>query len=105
MHVLRQLIDASFSPDGRWVVTAGPFTAGLWQAPNGRSLLYLHGHTEPLTSVSFSLDGHSILTARRDGTARTCACELWGPIDDLLALAQTRLASLSGPVSPAERER
>ena len=29
--------DAQFSPDGRWIVTAGPGTAGLWDASNGES--------------------------------------------------------------------
>jgi WD40 repeat protein len=95
---------ASFSPDGRWVVTAGPITAGLWQVSNGRLLFYLRGHTEPLTSASFSPDGSRILTSSRDGTLRTYTCELCGGIDDLLAVASARLASLARPLTAAERE-
>ena len=33
--------DARFSPDGRWVVTAGPVTAGLWSATSGRLVYFL----------------------------------------------------------------
>jgi WD40 repeat protein len=96
---------ASFSPDGRWVVTAGPATAGLWPVSTGRLLLYLRGDTGPLTSASFSPDGTRILTSSRDGTVRAYTCELCGGIDDLLAVASARLAALSRPLTPAERER
>lgn len=96
---------ASFSPDQRWVVTAGPATAGLWQASNGRLLFYLHGHKEPLTSASFSPDGHGILTSSRDGTVRTYSCDLCAGLDELLILAKARLAALSRLLTPAERAR
>ena len=44
---------ASFSPDGRWVVTSSQFTAGLWNASTGELVLYLRGHAKPLTGASF----------------------------------------------------
>jgi WD40 repeat protein len=96
---------ASFSPDQRWVVTAGPLTAGLWQASNGRQLSLLRGHTDSLTSASFSHDGRRILTSSRDGTVRTYKCELCAGIDELLTLANARLAALSRFLTPAERTR
>jgi WD40 repeat protein len=96
---------ASFSPDSRWVVSAGPSTAGLWQVSDGRLLLYLRHHTEPLTSASFSPDGRRILTSSRDGTVQSYRCELCGGIDDLLVLANTRLAGLARPLTAAERQR
>ena len=71
----------------------------------GHLLTYLRGHTEPLTSASFSPDGHQILTSSRDGTVRTYACQICGGINELLALAQRRLTALSRLLSPAERER
>ena len=44
LHVLRghagPVSDASFSPDGRWVVTAVPISAGLWPTATG-TLLFL----------------------------------------------------------------
>ena len=88
-----------------WVVTAGPVTAGLWQVSDGRLLLYLRGHKEPLTSASFSPDGQRILTSSRDGTVRTYTCDLCGGIDGLLALANARLAGMARPLTPAQRER
>jgi WD40 repeat protein len=96
---------ASFSPDQRWVVTAGPKTAGLWQASNGKQLSLLGGHTEPLTSASFSHDDRRILTSSRDGTVRTYRCELCAGLDELLTLANARLAALSRFLTPAERTR
>ena len=46
--------DARFSPDGRWVVTAGPGTAGLWSTSSGRLIYYLRGHEGKLLSAAFS---------------------------------------------------
>src|SRR5207248_1277363 len=66
---------ASFSPDGRWVVTAGPTTGGLWDASTGRLMFYLRGHTEPLTAASFSPDGRRILPGSRPRTDTTAARE------------------------------
>jgi len=94
---------ASFSPDGRWIVTAGPVTAGLWQVSDGRPLTYLHGHTEPLTSASFSPDGRRILTSSRDGTVRTYLCQLCGDIDALLGLARTRINNVDRFMTPSQR--
>ena len=39
--------DVDFSPDGRWLVTAGPTTAALWDARSGDRLFYLYGHAKP----------------------------------------------------------
>jgi WD40 repeat protein len=85
--------DASFSPDGRWVLTAGPVTAGLWGSPADRPLL-LHGPLEPMTSVSFDATGRRIVASSVEGTVRVYDCRLCGRVDDLVALARTRLAPL-----------
>ena len=95
--------DASFSPDGRWIVTAGPATAQIWPAGSKTPLLPfgLGGHTRPLTSAVFDATGRTILTGSADGTVRTYRCRLCGGIDELLPLAQARLAETpsSGLVS------
>ena len=44
--------DASFSPDGRWIVTAGPGTAGLFDAASGELVFFLHDHEGILTSAA-----------------------------------------------------
>jgi WD40 repeat protein len=62
---------ASFSPDGRRVVTASDDgTARLWDATGGAAIAVLTGHTDSVRSASFSPDGHRIVTASDDGTAR-----------------------------------
>ncbi len=96
LHVLRGhfavVSDAEFSPDGRWVVTAGPTTAGLWDARSGQLVFFLRGHSARLTSATFDPSSSRILTASEDGTARTYRCDVCGGLDSLVALAKARLA-------------
>ncbi len=42
---------ASFSADGRWIVTAGPASAAIWNAATGARLFYLRGPTDLLTDA------------------------------------------------------
>ena len=55
---------ASFSPDGRRVVT-GSFdnTARVWDAESGAEIACLNAHTYRVVSASFSPDGRRIVTA------------------------------------------
>lgn len=88
--------DANFSPDGRWIVTANPGTAQLWQPGIQAPLLPfgLGGHVRPLTSAVFDPSGRVVLTASEDGTVRTYPCEICGGIDELLPVAEARLARI-----------
>ena len=62
---------ASFSADGRWVVTASiDHTARLWSADGVGVSRALIGHTAPLTDARFSPDGAHVVTASTDHTAR-----------------------------------
>ena len=62
---------ASFSPDGKRVMTASwDNTARLWDAENGRELIVLRGHENGLSSATFSTDGTRVVTASWDRTAR-----------------------------------
>ena len=74
---MRQRINsASFSPDGRLIVTASDDkTLRLWDN-NGRHLRTLKGHTAPVRSVLFSPDGLRILSTSNDNTLR-----LWNVAD------------------------
>jgi WD40 repeat protein len=85
---------ASFSPDGRWVVTASQFTAGLWDALSGRLVLYLQGNTRPLTGAVFSPDGNWILTGSDDGTARIVRCDICSNLSGLEKVARQRLRNI-----------
>jgi WD40 repeat protein/CHAT domain-containing protein len=61
---------ASFSPDGKLIVTAGTDgTARVWDT-SGKQIVELRGHWASVRSASFSPDGKRIATASFDGTAR-----------------------------------
>ncbi|WP_017718343.1 nSTAND1 domain-containing NTPase, partial [Kamptonema formosum] len=61
---------ASFSPDGKRILTASSDnTARVWDS-TGKLLSELKGHQGPVISASFSPDGKRILTASWDKTAR-----------------------------------
>jgi WD40 repeat protein len=62
---------ATFSPDGKLVVTASSDNfARVWDAATGALVRELKGHESRLESASFSPDGKSVVTASYDNTAR-----------------------------------
>jgi WD40 repeat protein len=81
----------AFSPDDRWIVTAGPISAILWKTSSGQLLFYLRGHRKLLTSVSFAPDGHHVLSSSEDGTVRLYDCTVCAPLDGLESTAERRL--------------
>ena len=97
--------DARFSPDGRWVVTAGPGTAGLWSAASGSLVYYLQGHSGKLLSVAFAPDSRRIATGGSDGTVREWPCCICGDLDELVELANARLAGTGRVATDNERRR
>jgi len=67
-----RLWQATFSPDGKQVVTASADnTARIWDVATGKELLRISGHTDEVRGAIFSADGKQILTASNDTTART----------------------------------
>jgi WD40 repeat protein/class 3 adenylate cyclase len=66
--LLRQ---ASFSPDGKNVVTASmDHTARIWDTATGQTVITLTGHSNEVSGAVFSSNGKMVLTASADGTAR-----------------------------------
>lgn len=62
---------ASFSPNGKYIVTASwDNTAKVWISPEGRLLVDLKGHSGSLLSASFNNNGLRIVTTSKDSTAR-----------------------------------
>jgi len=97
--------DARFSPDGRWLITAGPKSARLWTAdgqPPGR---YLYGPKPPVTAVGFEPDSRAVVTRERDGVVRRWECEFCGGLDQLEALAETRLSDTRRTLTEDEQAR
>ncbi|TMQ19071.1 MAG: hypothetical protein E6J90_18860 [Deltaproteobacteria bacterium] len=60
---------ATFSPDGKRVITASDNAAYIWDVSTGKQLATLV-HPRDVRSAAFSADGNRIVTASADNTAR-----------------------------------
>jgi WD40 repeat protein len=101
--------DVTFSADGRWIASAGPLAAGIWQVPKTGAwrdtpLYYVYGntqHTPPrLDHVAFSPKGWRLLTGWHGGEVRFFNCEMCGTIKELRAIAKQRLGEIARPKRP-----
>ena len=99
------MVDAQFSPDGRWVVTAGPITAGLWNVRTGELVMYLRGPTTHPTAVAFTPDSRTVVAAEANGVVRRYECAVCGTVNELLALADRRLERTGVTLTDDERAR
>ncbi|MBI3242691.1 MAG: protein kinase [Chloroflexi bacterium] len=78
----------AFNPDGtRLATTSADKTAKVWDAVSGQELLTLYGHAGTVYLPAFSPDGMRLVTTSADRTARVYVL----PIEDLIALAQSRV--------------
>jgi hypothetical protein len=66
-------------------------------------VFFLRGHTARLTAASFAQDGKTILTADRDGGTRSYRCEICGGLEELIGIAQRRLAATGRRLTASER--
>jgi WD40 repeat protein/serine/threonine protein kinase/TPR repeat protein len=62
--------DATFSPDGRLIVTSSGVVGTVWDSASGKQTLQLIGHTDDVFAIAFSPGGRRIVTASWDKTAR-----------------------------------
>jgi WD40 repeat protein len=93
---------AVFSRDGTQLVTAsGDETSFVWQTGTWIILKQLKGHLAPLNYATFSPDGAYVATAGHDATARVYELHPRDNLDELVALARTRV---SRQLTIAERE-
>lgn len=63
------VLSAAFSPDGRRIAASSGRDVYLWDA-GGANRVLLHGHTDRVTSVSFSPDSNLLLTGSNDNSLR-----------------------------------
>lgn len=71
LHHAGPVYVASFSPDGKHIVTASADkTARVWDASTGHLVATLSGHTGAVNDAAFSPDSTHIVTASQDNTAR-----------------------------------
>jgi len=85
-----ELRPVAFSSDGKFLATgSGDNTAKIWDVETGQEVLTLPGSEGGVYGVAFSpLDGDShLVVASNDGIVRVFLLR----IDELLALAQTRV--------------
>jgi WD40 repeat protein len=86
--------------DGRWIATAGPTKAGVWETNGtdlaGSFLFYVRGNGSPITGVAFSSRGDELATSAHDGGIRVFDCHLCGGLPSLEAYARERLQRLVG---------
>ncbi|MFN8222061.1 MAG: WD40 repeat domain-containing protein [Gaiellales bacterium] len=97
--------DARFSPDGRWVVTAGPIAAGIWDVRTGALLSFLYGPTSRLVAAAFGADGQTVTTLETAGTVREYVCAVCTGGDGLLKLAARHQRATGRTLTDAERSR
>jgi WD40 repeat protein len=64
----------TYSPDGKWLVSARHEEIKIWDATTGKEIRTLRGHTLPVTDLSFSGDGKRLASASMDETVR-----IWDP--------------------------
>ena len=96
--------DARFSPDARWIVTAGPRSVGLWEASTGELVSLLEGPPGPFRAVAFTPDSRTIVAVSEGGVVSRYRCRVCEGIPGLLELADERLAATGRELTPQERE-
>ncbi len=65
----------------------------------------LRGHKGILTSAGFDPTGRTIVTGGVDGTIRTYRCDICGGLDELVKLAERRLAATGSELTADELNR
>jgi WD40 repeat protein/DNA-binding winged helix-turn-helix (wHTH) protein len=65
-----RMIEAAFSPDGRWLATANMIISALWPVDPAHLPRILRGHSGLVERLAFSPDGSWLASISTDGTIR-----------------------------------
>ena len=96
----------AFSPDGRWLATAGLRKAGVWQVGESgldRNFLFfvapLYDQQGPLTSIAFTRNQTIVMGTRHGekapyGAVRLYRCSLCRGLPQLVSIANAKLKNL-----------
>jgi WD40 repeat protein len=86
------IASAAFSPNGRWIVTAGDDqTTRISDASEGRLLAVLRNHASAVAQAAFSPDGNAIVSADAAGDVGEYPCLPCLGLKNLRALAAARV--------------
>ena len=92
------VISASFSPDGKRVVTASADkTARVWDADTGKPVGEPMTHGEAVVSASFSPDGKRVVTASEDKTARVWDADTGKPVGEPMTHGEAVVSASFSP--------
>lgn len=95
----------AFSPDGRWLLPPSATTVGLWDVPSGVFAGFFRGDPTTRQVVGAAFDGRDIVAASLDGAVRSYRCDICGGVDQLLHLADARLAATGRTLTATERRQ
>jgi WD40 repeat protein len=97
--------DLAFSADGRWLASAGPLAAGIWETRSKGAwpeepLYLVHAASPPslrLDHVAFSPRGWRLLMGYRNGGVFLYNCTLCGGVKQLTGIARRDLRAIARP--------
>jgi serine/threonine protein kinase/WD40 repeat protein len=88
---------AVFSPDARWLaIVGGDATIRLWETSRWRKVRTFRGHTDVITAVDFSPDGHFLATGARNGEVKLWSLEESLTASERVSFPASRYIQLAG---------